>query len=159
MNEKEEFERQEEAEAMMENIHKNIERHGHCIVGVPDDLRPFSYTVGNHDLELPELLFIDLTYSESNATTILNRLAHIMRNERRAAFRHGELVSLGGKFPLKIVDAGAAAKQEFTLFAGVYYGTQLYRVQQVVLCDQEGRFPGDPKCEEPYASQRVLATS
>jgi hypothetical protein len=157
MNAKEELERQEEAEAMMENIHKNIEKNGHCIVSVPDDALPFSYTIGNHDVDLPELLFLDLTYSESNAKTILNRLAHIMRKERRAAFRHGELVSLGGKFPVKIVDTSADAKH--ALFAGVYYGTQHYRVQQVVLCDQEGRFPGDPKCEDPYASQRVFAIS
>jgi hypothetical protein len=80
-----------------------------------------------------------------------------MRDERGAAFQHGELVSVGGRFPVKIIEASAKAKEEFTLVVGQYYDTENYRVQQIVLCDPNGRFPGDPGCAEPYASQYILA--
>lgn len=115
------------------------------------------YTIGNHERGLPELLFTGDT--DDAWADVLNRLGHIMREQRRDAFRHGELVSVGGKFPVKIVNTSARAKLEFTLVAGQYYTTDDYRVQQVVLCDTQGKFPGDPECAEPYASQYVLAAT
>jgi hypothetical protein len=80
-----------------------------------------------------------------------------MREERRAPFQHHELVSVGGRFPVKIVNASGRAREEFTVVVGGYYRTENYRVQQIVLCDTQGKFPGDPGCAEPYASQYVLA--
>lgn len=120
-----------------------------------DNEPPYMYTIGNHEWGLPELIFIG--DSDEKFAHVLNRLGRMKRGEERRAFHNGELVSLGGKFPVKIVDASARAKQEFTLVVGQFYGTEDYRVQQIVLCDTQGKFPGDPGCAEPYASQHVLA--
>ena len=158
VDEPDDEELEKEFMAIMEGIYRNVEKHGQHIVSIPDATPPFSYTIGNHECGLPELLLFDLTLSEDTASTILNRLGRIMR-DRRKAFDHGEMASLGGKCPVKIIDTSREVKEEFTLFVGVYYGTDDYRVQQVVLCDIEGRFPGDPDCSEPYASQLVLAAN
>lgn len=145
----------DEMEALHQTIQQNIAKHGRHIFCIFDNEPPFLYTIGNHEWGLPELLIVG--DSDDTFAHVLNRLSQMMRDPKRGAFRHGELVSLGGKFPIKVVDASARAKQEFTLVVGHYYGTENYRVQQIVLCDPQGKFPGDPGCAEPYASQQVLA--
>jgi hypothetical protein len=143
----------------MEDLHltiqKNIKKHGQHVFVIFDYEPPFMYTIGNHERGLPELLFVG--DADDAWAGVLNRLGYIMREQRRDAFRDGELVSVGGKFPVKIVNTSARAKLEFTLVVGQYYATDDYRVQQVVLCDTQGKFPGDPECAEPYASQYVLS--
>jgi hypothetical protein len=142
----------------VDTIHTNIAKHGWHIVTVYDDEPDsrndepeFSYTIGNHERRLPELLM----FGSERLSYILVELGEMMR-ARGTAFRHGELVSLGGKFPVKIVDTNPDGNY-FAFHVGLYYGTADYRVQQVVICDHQGRFPGDPGCEEPYASFPVLA--
>ncbi len=138
-------------------VQENIRLHGQHLMGViatEEGEMPFVYTIGNHQRGLPELLFVGAAGGDFGR--MLNFLGEMMR-ERGKAFYDGEQVSLGGKFPVKIVEAGARARADFTIQVGQYYGTQSYRVQQIVLCDTEGRFPGDPGCAEPYASQLVLA--
>ena len=137
--------------------YENIERHGQHLIHVfddeptsGDDEPPYTYTIGNHERGLPELLIVGVEGDD-----ILNLLGQIMREQRRAPFRHGELVSVGGKFPVKVVDTNPDAKQ-LAAHVGIYYGTDDYSVQQVVLCDPQGRFPGDPGCAEPYASFPVF---
>jgi hypothetical protein len=66
------------------------------------------------------------------------------------------LVEIGGKFPPKIIDASSFVKQFYTIQAGQFYGTEDYSVQQVVFSDKSGKYPGDPDCEEPYASIPVF---
>jgi hypothetical protein len=149
---------EEELRWYWQQIYDNIERQGQSLVSVFDDQEsadsgepPFVYTIGNHERGLPELLLVG-----AEAGEILNPLGYMMREQRRAPFRHGELVSLGGKFPVKIIDTTPEAKH-FAAHVGIYYGTDDYRVQQVLLCDQQGRFPGEPGCAEPYASHPVFA--
>ena len=49
------------------------------------------------------------------------------------AFANGELVSLGGKHPVKIVDVPTAlVKDEYTIQVGEYFGTDDY-AQQVLI--------------------------
>ena len=159
MSDSNEDEERKEFMAIMQGIYKNVEKYGQYIVSVPDETPPFSYTVGNHECGLPELLLFDGTVPEDAASTILNRLGHMMRIDRQKAFHHRELVSIGGEHPVKIIDTSAEVREEYTLLVGVYYGADDYRVQQVVLGDPEGRFPGNPDCAEPYASQLVLAAN
>jgi hypothetical protein len=54
------------------------------------------------------------------------------------------------------VNADDRVKEEYTLCVGVYYGTNGYRVQQLVIPDKCGRYPNDPKCAEPYSSVPVF---
>src|SRR5258708_6819024 len=112
MDEPDDKELEEEFMAIMKGIYRNVEKHGQHLVSVPDATPPFSYTIGNHECGLPELLLFDLTLSEDTASTILNRLGRIMRVDRRKAFFHGEMASLGGEYPVKIIDTSAQVKEE-----------------------------------------------
>jgi hypothetical protein len=122
------------------------------VFGDPGELW-FSYTIGNHEKGLPELIAVypgGKEMSERLAGS-LNHAGEIQR-ERGVPFEHGELVSLGGRLPVRIVDATIRGKAEYTLGVGKYYGTEDYQVRQTVLPDRDGRYPGDPLCAEPYAS-------
>jgi hypothetical protein len=88
---------------------------------------------------------------------ILNMLSDMMV-ERGGRFSEGELVSLGGKYPVKIITANATAKTEYTIQVGRVYGDEDYEVQQVVLSDRNGIFPDDARCEARYRMP-VLARS
>ena len=122
----------------------------------PDSL-PFVYTIGNHEWGLPELLLIGS--NEDWAADLLNALGKKQRT-RRSAFQHGELVDLGGTFPVRVIDTSAVGREEYAVQAGVYYGTDEFKVSQVLLCDRAGRFPDDPACDPFYRSrQPILAPS
>ena len=116
--------------------------------------RPFMYTIGNHAHGLPELLIVD-TDREAFAG-VLNRLGKIQR-DRKIAFADEERVSIGGKFPLRIVDAGEIGRTQYASFVGLYYGTRDYEVRQVLLPDTHGRWPDTAGCDLPYARQPVLS--
>src|SRR5262245_55499012 len=86
-----------------EQLHKDIEtdvrecgRSVLCIGG-EEDLPPFAYTIGNSLVDLPELLIIG-----TREGALLNDLSEKMLDRGRA-FDDGELVNLGGKFPVKII--------------------------------------------------------
>lgn len=132
---------------------KIIRRHGWQLQGVLGDEEhfPFIYTIGNYQLGLPELLVI----GTGEAAHSLNSICERMRKNNRP-FENGELIDLGGKFPVKSLNAGDQAKEQYTLFVGAYYGTDNYAVQQIVLPDTSGRYPDDPQCEAPYGLVPLL---
>jgi hypothetical protein len=113
---------------------------------------PFLYTVGNQSHGLPELLLIGLA---SSAAAALNSLSQKLI-ERGASFDDDELVSLGGRFPVKIITADERARRDYTIQATVHYGTEDYTVQQVIACDRNGYFPDDPRCQPPYSEVPIL---
>jgi len=147
-------------DAVREQIRRNIDRHGQHLMRIllteddPQDALPFVYTIGNHERGLPELLLIG--FAEPGFLDILNRLSEIQR-ERNIAFCHGELVDLGGTYPVRIVDAGAVGREEYAVQVSVFYGTDDYQIRQVLICDLAGRFPDDPGCDAAYRSQPVLS--
>jgi Domain of unknown function (DUF4262) len=127
-------------------IVSDIDRVGRSIIGV-GDAPPFAYTIGNSLVGLPELLVLGMV-----ADDLLNQLSEMMI-ERGRGFDDGELVSLGGLRPVKIVSATAeVVKTEYTIQVANFTDGDDYAVQQVVIPDKHGRFPGDPKCEQPFAS-------
>jgi Domain of unknown function (DUF4262) len=141
-----------------DRIFADIERNGRHIIGVvaclgtDDQDLPFAYTIGNaYGLYLPELLVI----GPRSAFPILNELSEMMI-ERDAAFTDGELVSLGGRFPVRVITASQEARENYTVQAGVFYGHDNYSLMQVVLPDGEGRFPGDPRCAAPWRDVPLL---
>jgi hypothetical protein len=119
-----------------------IDNHGqvlqcvHRSAGDPPDFQPFIYTIGNHERGLPELLFVCDVTQGFGAT--INALGELQRN-RDIAFAPDEIVSLGGHFPIRILDAGALGREEFAVQAGVFSETEDFDVRQILLCDEEGR--------------------
>jgi hypothetical protein len=120
-----------------------------CVAGEADSL-PFAYTIGNWTQGLPELLVIGTARGG-----FLNDLSRKLI-ERGRAFQDGQLVGLGGKKPVKIINANQDAQESYTIQAGNYFGTDDYPVQQVLIPDRNGRFPIDPECLPPYSNFPVL---
>jgi hypothetical protein len=112
-----------------------------------DEFIGFSYTVGNAARGLPELLILG-AYSP-DICSALHKLSEKLV-ERGCAFSDGEEIFIGGKFPVKIVNADERAKHEYTCAATGRFGAQNYRVQQVLAPDRDGRFPGNPDCCAPF---------
>lgn len=140
---------------MRARIKADIELYGQHVVGVghshgdPADFLPFAYTIGNHGVNLPELLVIGGS-GELHAR-ILNIVGQTQR-ERGDAFRHGEMVDFTAALPARIVEAGRKGCEEYAVQAGVYYGADIFEVRQVLLPDQNGRYPGDPGCRPTPSS-------
>ena len=112
------------------------------------------YTVGNHALGLPELLIVGT--NKSVLAGVLNCLSEIQR-DRKKAFEHDELVSVGGQFPLRIVDTGDLGHRKYAYFARIYYNSETVEVRQVLLPDTQGRWPDTPGCDAPYREQPILS--
>lgn len=120
----------------------------------PPDSKPFMYTIGNYHLGLPELLIVDT--DKRIFVDVLNRLGKLQRDRKRA-FADEELVSMGGRFPLRIVDAGVVGRTEYASFVGIFYDSQNYEVRQVIIPDTQGRWPDQPGCDLPFARQPILS--
>jgi hypothetical protein len=132
----------------------DIDRVGRSVLGVfgadEDDAPPFSYTIGNALVGLPELLVIGLAGEGP-----LNHMSDLMIKNGRP-FAEGELVDLGGPVPVKVITADERAKENYTIQVARFVGRSDYVVQQVIIPDRRGRFPGDPKCDQPYSLFPVL---
>jgi len=134
-----------------------IEKHDQYIQAVlagPTTLG-FGYTIGNTEHDLPELLLIG-KFSHSDLGFLLNWLGETMRKRGRP-FDNGEVVSYGGKRPVKIINAGTQAREEYPIQVGEYYQTDAYAIQQVLWPDEEGRFPDETGCAAPFSEVPVLA--
>jgi hypothetical protein len=109
-----------------------------------DSFIPFIYTIGNYECGLPELLMIGSAYGGHALNAIVARMRHYNR-----AFMDGESIDLGKECQPKAFWANEEA-QEYTVQVGEYYGTNDYAVQQIVVPDTFGRYPGDPQCDLPF---------
>jgi Domain of unknown function (DUF4262) len=125
-----------------DRIEGDIERYGRFVVcvaatedsGPTDDPNDyFSYTIG--------------VFRQGY---ILNPLSEMMI-ERGHKFADGELVDLGGSFPVCLIDAAETVKDDYTIQAGEHYDSSDYAVMQVVMSDPCGLFPWQPKCAAPHS--------
>lgn len=145
---------------LRQQITEHITKNGQAVQVVyrtehePPDKQPFMYTIGNYHHGLPELLVVDT--DKEIIAGVLNRLGKMQR-DRGKAFADEEIVSIGGKFPVRIVDAGLIGRTQYATFVGIFYGTQSYDVRQVVLPDTQGRWPDTPGCDLPYRRQPILS--
>ena len=121
-----------------------------CDVRGDDEYFPFIYTIGNYEWGMPELLAIDCVNGD-----VLNSLCKMMR-KRKAPFWDGELIKLDCcKYPVKALNTNDDAVK-YTWQVEAYYGTDAYAVQQIVIPDSFGRYPGDPQCEAPCCLVPIL---
>ncbi len=134
---------------MLARVRADVELYGQSVIFVGDD-PPFQYTVGRSTRGLPELLII-LPIHPQAGKALLNELDRLMPSRLSS----NTMVSVGGRYPVMLVDADASAKG-YTRLASALNGDAPYRVQQVILCDPEGRYPGDPGCDGIYAQQPLL---
>lgn len=121
-----------------------------CGVLGTDEHFPFIYTLGNYECGLPELLMIGWR----DGGEALNLVCELMRKRNRP-FRHGELIDLGAKFPLKALNGNDEAR-EYAWQVDAYYGSDKYTVQQIVIPDTAGKYPGDPRCKPPFRWVPIL---
>jgi hypothetical protein len=122
-------------------------------VGGGEDSLPFIYTIGLHLKGLPELLVIGGIGPSLHS--VVNESAS--RMVAGGAFTHGQRIGFGGEHSLVAVHCDSPdAWDEYTIQAASYYGHRDYKVIQLVLCDQQGRYPWDSGCADPYARQPVL---
>lgn len=143
-------------EEFYHSIHQTILDCGQQVIGVCGNHGgpPYAYTIGNHFAQRPELLVMGL--GGEAGQWLLNEVAARM-NAQGKPFEHGTILHFGGEFGVKIIDASDFVKEEYTVQAGQFFSTEDYRVQQVVIPDKAGKFPGEEGCAEPYASFPVFA--
>ncbi len=140
-------------------IQETIQRHDRQVlaIGPEDKLPPFFYTIGNHVKALPELLLIGPWVPQQGQAT-LNILSDKMI-EQGHGFANGELVNIGGEHSLQLWDTTVIAKLQYTLQCTEYFGDQDYLVQQVVMPDPKGRYPGDKRLHKRYRVPVLRATA
>lgn len=127
-------------------IDLNIRDYGQQVLSVQGDPM-FHYTVGNSQQGLPELLLLG-DINPAAACWVLNHLGQTMRSQ--GAPLSGD-VSLGGEHPVRLVKvSNDRVRNDYTIQAGQYLGREDYEVLQVLLCDKEGRFPGDTGIDRNY---------
>jgi hypothetical protein len=133
------------AAALYARMDADIARTGRSIIGVMDASTPFSYTIGNHLEGYPELIMFGLHPRDAmmmlNIVSELPMLRHI---------RNGELVSVGGTFPMLALDCRESAKTRYAVQAERYLHHADFRLLQLVAPDRQGRFPGDPDCDPAF---------
>ena len=141
----------------IQRLHEQIAAHivdfGQSLVAVDEGDERFLYTVGNHAAGLPELLLVGV--NPSSFFRVLNHLGQMQRDLGRG-FEDGELVEMGGRFPVKASHCGRVGAERYAIQAEVHCGEEV-SVVQILIPDTQGRFPGEEGCDEPYASQPVLA--
>lgn len=135
-------------------VQANIDRTGQHIFGIfggPGDGDGWFYTIGNANRGLPELLLIG-SFPPALGNRILNDLGTLMR-ERGVSFDEG-LLDIDWSFPFKIRKAGGDVRDRFTIQAGQYLGHENYEVLQVMICDRNGKYPGDAGCDPNFDVER-----
>jgi hypothetical protein len=140
-------------------IQETIKKHDRQVlaIGPEGKLPPFFYTIGNHLKNLPELLLIG-PWKADLGTLALNKLSEQMI-EMGHGFKNGELANIGGEHSMQVWDTTVIAKLQYTLQCTEYFGDQNYLVQQVVMPDPKGRYPGDKRLHKRYRVPVLRATA
>lgn len=131
---------------MRSTIEANIARTGQHLVAVFDPEGHednFTYSIGNAINGLPELLLIG-NFPMQLAEMALNAVAEHQRNNGKPLDEG--FLDIEWSFPFKIRKTSEAAKSGYTIQAGSYLGREDYDVLQVMICDKNGKYPGDEGC-------------
>jgi len=128
--------------------------HGHALVAVGGDGSGpgFIYTAGNASRGLPELLILG-GFDPRVMGLALNELTEKMLADG-APLPEG-FVDIEWTFPFKVRRASQIAKLKYTIQAGQILGHERYEVMQVMICDRDGRYPGDADCDPDFDVELV----
>lgn len=137
----------------MREVKQNIDAFGQHLFQVFGDASEpgFTYTIGNADRGLPELLLIG-DFPSRISVELLNELGAKMR-ETGKPLPTG-MVDIGWSIPIKIREAGPRARSHYTIQVDQYLGHARYTVLQVMVCDENRNYPGDPGCHARYDVER-----
>lgn len=121
----------------------NILEHGLHIQGVGSSpTEPsFCYTIGNCEKGYPELLLIG-NFNPCDIATILNILSVNMIETREipdGMVKPWE----DAQYPVLARKASEVARKKYTILVDDVVAIRNYDVIQIVLCDKEGKYPGD----------------
>lgn len=138
-----------------EQMEKTIAEHGRLILGVPSPEGGFSYTIGNTEAGLPELLMLGI--DPRVAQSILNAVSEAIK-----AFPPGDgtLVDIGGACPVRLRALDgievALAREEYAIQAGRYYQREDLPIMLVEYPDPAGRFPDETDCDPAYILAQAM---
>jgi len=141
------------ARQIYDMVQQHIDQSGQHVFGIFPDAAAgedgFYYTIGNALRGLPELLLIG-SIDPPLATHILNTLGDYMRKNEHALPEGLFKPSTDWPHDFKIRKTGWRAKARYTIQATRFLEREDYVVLQIMICDPQGRYPGDPKCAKPY---------
>lgn len=137
-------------EDYLDELRATIKDHGWAVQFVESEKRPFAYTVGLHDLGLPELLMTGLPADV--ATRVLNSIAHMSVGDGTvlAPAMH---IDYQDRFLIEVVEV--EHPDAHLKFAIKLFGPQV-RALQLVWADDRGRWPWDPGWKHGRRRQPVL---
>lgn len=147
-----------DAKKFYADVKAMIDRCGWMVLAVGSD-PPFCYTIGMHQVGLPELL-MRARIQVQELHQIVNAFAAVMV-KRNSAFADGEVVTLeGAKFGCRVRELQTAVALDTAVQAFRYYNDRTgadVKVIQLLIPDSSGRFPGDIDCD-PIFSEQMFAS-
>ncbi len=125
-------------EDYLDEVRDIIRGHGWAVQFVESEKRPFAYTIGLHDLGLPELLMTGLP--PRTVHRVLNSIAHLMVDDGTvlAPAMH---IDYEDRFLIEVVEV--EHPDVHLKFAIALCGPQI-RALQLVWADDRGRWPWEP---------------
>jgi hypothetical protein len=132
-----------------------IEKFGRIVIAVPNGNNSFSYTVGNCQRGLPELLIVG-PFEPTGIRSVLNVMTDKMI-ERGSAFEENTLIDIGAPLHCTAFHASDLAKLERTIQVGQLL-KRPYDLMQVVSPDPAGLFPWQPGCNPAFQVPLYRAT-
>jgi hypothetical protein len=136
----------------LDSLRDTIKDHGWAVQFVESERRPFAYTVGLHDMGLPELLMTGL--QSRTSARLLNSIAHQIVDDG-TILQPAMHIDYQGEFLLEVVEV--EHPDVHLKFAVALCGAQI-RAFQLVWTDDRRRWPWDRGWSHGRRRQPVLGT-
>jgi hypothetical protein len=130
-------------------LQRNIRKEGWTVQYVESDRRPYAYTIGLHDWDVPELLVTGV--SPQRALRLLNMVAR--RSVSGDVFAPGQQIPLPDGPLIEIVEVD---HPDAHMGWAVAFGGPEIRALQLVWADGRGRWPWSAEFADGRATQPVL---
>jgi len=126
-------------------ITENVMRHKRHLMHIMCGDGSFAYSIGNHTRNLPELLVLGNWPFDITAATL-----NLLSEKFEAEGEQLGVIDIGFTMPVKVREASAKAKEDYTFQATYWLNSQDYRVLQVMLPDKNGKYPDEEGCLTPF---------
>jgi hypothetical protein len=134
------------ADAALENVKTFVEQGKWGIIGVYDAEPSFFYTIGLHDLGLPELI-LNGDFRPELAMACLNAAGQYMIDKELSLFQEHTLIDDLMNLPVAFGGVTDGSKQNYMYQAIRFHGTADFKAQQLIWSDRSGKFPWDVDSE------------